>query len=113
MKIKKSILLNAMMLFDIRNAIFSLFRNGFIKPLGYKSTVKLEQKSKPEQSVGERTKLRRQRLDEVAEKEKNIDLGLFRCYFKYSCPSNMYKKLGAADTENKVKVNFIKDNMAN
>ena len=74
-----------MMLFDIRNAIFSLFKNGFIKPLEYKSTVKLEQKSKPEQNVGERTKLIRQRLDEVAKKEKNIDLGLFRCYFKYSC----------------------------
>ena len=34
---QKSILLNAMMLFDIRNAIFSLFRNGFIKPLEYQN----------------------------------------------------------------------------
>ena len=30
---QKSIFLNAMMLFDIRNAIVSLFRNGFIKSL--------------------------------------------------------------------------------
>ena len=51
---KKKILLNAMMLFDIRNAIFSLLWNGFTR--SYQSTVELEQ------SVGERTKLRRQRL---------------------------------------------------
>ena len=47
---QKSVLLNAMMLFDIRKAIASLFRNGFIKPLDYQSTVKLKQKSKPEQN---------------------------------------------------------------
>ena len=39
-----------MMLFDIRKAIASLLRNGFIKPLDYQSTVKLKQKSKPEQN---------------------------------------------------------------
>ena len=54
-----------MMLFDIRKTIVSLFRNGFIKPLEYQSTVKLKQKSKP----GEITKLRRQKLDETVEKE--------------------------------------------
>ena len=54
MKIKKNILLNAMMLFDIRNAIVSLLWNGFIR--SYQSTIELAQ------SVGERTKLRRQRL---------------------------------------------------
>ena len=32
------------MLFDIRNAIVNLFRNGLIKPFKYQSTVKLEQK---------------------------------------------------------------------
>ena len=48
------------MLFDIRNAIASLFKYGFIKPLGHQNTVKLEQKSIPEQSVGEMTKLGRQ-----------------------------------------------------
>ena len=46
---QKSILLNAMMLFDTRNAIVSLYRNGFIKSLEYQGIVKLEQKSKPEQ----------------------------------------------------------------
>ena len=57
-----------MMLFGIRNAIANLFRNRFIKSLKYESTVKLEQKSKPEQNVVGRTKLRRQRLDEISEK---------------------------------------------
>ena len=34
MKIKK-VLLNAMMLFDVRNTIVSLLRNGFIKSLEF------------------------------------------------------------------------------
>ena len=40
-KNQKSILLNAIMLFHIRNATFSLFRNGFIKSLEYQSAIKL------------------------------------------------------------------------
>ena len=100
------------MVFDIRNAIVSLFRNGFIKPLQYQSTVKLEQKSKPEQSVGKITKLRRKRFDEIAKKEKTIDSNLLNYYFKYSGTSNMYKQLNEEDTENnQVKVDFIKDDM--
>ena len=93
-----------MMLFDIRNAIVSLLWTGFI--WSYQSTVKLEQ------SVGERTKLRRQRLDEIAKNEKEIDFNLFNYYFKYSIPSDMYRNLNEVDTENnKVKVNFIKNDM--
>ena len=52
-----------MKLFDIRNTIVSLFRNVFIKPLDYQNTLKLELKPKPEESIGERTKLRKQRLN--------------------------------------------------
>ena len=95
-----------MMLFHIRNAIFSLFRNGFIKSLEYQSAIKLKPKS--EESITERTS---QRLDEIGKKEKTIDLNLFDQYFKYSSPSDTYKKLNQVDTENyKVKVNFTKDN---
>ena len=50
------------MLFDIRNAIFILFKNGFIKPLEYQSAVKSKPKPKSEESIAERRKLRRQRL---------------------------------------------------
>ena len=107
---QKSILLNAMMLFDIRNAIVGLFKNGFIKPLRYQST----KKPKSEESIAEITKLRGRRLDEIAQKKKRIDFNLFNYYFKYSSPSDMYKGLNKADTEsNKVKVDFIKDDMIN
>ena len=41
---QKNILLNAMKLFNIKNTIVNLFRNGFIKSLDYQNTVKLEQK---------------------------------------------------------------------
>ena len=58
---QKSVLLNAMKLFDIKNVIVSLFRNGFIRPLDYQNTVKLEQKPKFEKSVAERTKIKRQK----------------------------------------------------
>ena len=111
-KNQKSILLNAMMLFDIRNAIVGLFKNGFIKPLRYQST----KKPKSEESIAEITKLRGRRLDEIAQKKKKkrIDFNLFNYYFKYSSLSDMYKGLNKADTENnKVKVDFIKDDMIN
>ena len=41
------------------------------KHLQFQSTVKLEPKSKPEQSVGKRTKLGRKIFDEITKKEKN------------------------------------------
>ena len=72
-----------MKLFDIRDTIVSLFRNGFIKSLDYQSTLKLELKPTPEESVGGKTKLRKQRLNEIAKNEKKINLELFRKYFKY------------------------------
>ena len=78
-KNQKSILLNAIMLFHIRNATFSLFRNGFIKSLEYQSAIKLKPKS--EESIAEGKKLRSQRLDEIGKKEKTIDLNLFDYYF--------------------------------
>ena len=58
---QKSILLNAIKLFDIKNTIVSLFRNGFIRSLDYQNNIKLEQKPEFEESVAERTKIRRQK----------------------------------------------------
>ena len=55
-----------MMQFDVRNSIVSFFRNGFIKSLEYRITIK----SKSEESIAERTKLRGQRFDEIAEKKR-------------------------------------------
>ena len=108
---QKSILLNAMKLFDIRNTIISLFRNGSIKSLDYQSTVKLELKPKPEESVGERTKLRKQRLNKIAKNEKKINRELFRKHLKYSSPVDMYKNLNKSiNTErNKIQTKLIKN----
>ena len=47
-----------------------MFGNGFIKSLKYQSTVKLEPKLKYEESIAERTKMRRQRFDEIVRDEK-------------------------------------------
>ena len=70
--------------------------------------------SESEESIMERTKLRRQRSDEIANKEKMIDLKLFREYFEYLSPSDMYKNLNKTigSEENKAQVNAIKDKLA-
>ena len=68
--------------------------NNFIKSLNYQSAVKSEPKPKSEdQSAAERTKLRRQRLDKIAKKEKMRNLELFKNYLNYPSPSNIYKAL--------------------
>ena len=71
--------------------------------------------SESEESIAERTKLRRQRSDEIANKEKMIDLKLFREYFEYLSPSDMYKNLNntIASEKNEAQANVIKDNLAN
>ena len=112
---QKSILLNAMKLFDIRKKVISLFRNGFIKYLDYPSAVKLKQEPKPEEIVGERTKLRKQRLNEVAENEKKINLELFKRYFKYSSLVDLHKNLNESiNTErNKIQTESINNAVTN
>ena len=112
---QKSILLNAMKLFDIRKKVVSLFRNGFIKYLDYPSAVKLKQEPKPEESIGERTKLRKQRLNEVAENEKKINLELFKRYFKYSSLVDLHKNLNESiNTErNKIQTESINNALTN
>ena len=54
---------------------------------------KIKSEPKPEKSAAERTKLRRQRSDEIAQTEKKISLELFIKYFHYLGPSSMYKTL--------------------
>ena len=80
-----------------------------------------KKKSKPElkpkfgEFIAERTKLRRQRYDEIANKEKMIDLESFRKYFGYLSPSDMYKNLNKTidSKENKAQINAIKDKLSN
>ena len=63
-----------------------------------------------ERSIAERTKLRRERLDEIKRKEQNINNELFKEYFTdYQSPSNMYKKLSETEgAVNEVRVDSIK-----
>ena len=68
-----------------------------------------------EESIAERTKLKRQRVAEIVNENHTISLELFRKYFGYSNPSNMCKLLN--DTENternKAQVDLIKSNLTN
>ena len=65
--------------------------------------------SESEGRVAERIKLRRQRPDEIANKEKMINPKLFKEYFEYLSPSDMNKKLNETIGlgENKAQVNAI------
>ena len=71
--------------------------------------------SESEESIAERTKLRRQRSDEIANKEKMINSKFFAEYFEYLSPSDMYKTLNKTISleENEAQVNVIKDKLAN
>ena len=71
--------------------------------------------SESEESIAEWIKLRRQRSDEIANKEKIMDSKLFREYFEYLSPSDMYKNLNKAivSEKNETQVNAIKNKLAN
>ena len=95
---------------DRRNNILNVLRNLELVFAG----VYLNHSDKPsesEESIAERTRLRRQRSDETAKKENMIDPELFREYFEYSSPSDMYNNLNKriGSEENKAQVNVIKD----
>ena len=90
---------------DILNNVGSIFTGAYFH---YKDVPK---ETLFERSIAERIRLRRERLDEIKRKEKNINNLLFKEYFTdYQSPSNMHKKL--SDTENveinKTKVDIIK-----
>ena len=70
--------------------------------------------SESEESIAKRTKLRRQRSDEIAAKEKMKDPESFRKYFGYSSPSDVYNNLNKTigSEENKAQLNAIKYKLA-
>ena len=70
----------------------------------YQKLILEEENLKFEENIAERKKLGRQRSDEIAKRETTINPELFKYYFKYSSPRNMYNELSDADTEtNKIK----------
>ena len=77
---------------DRRNNILNVLKNLESVFTG----VYLNYSNKPsesEESISERTRLRRQRSDEIAKKENMTDPELFREYFEYSNPSDMFNNL--------------------
>ena len=70
---------------NILNNVGSIFTGAY---LHYKNVPK---ETMFERSIAERTKLRRERLDEIKRKEQNINNELFKEYFTdYKISSNMY-----------------------
>ena len=64
----------------------------------------LQKKTKFEESIAGGIKLRKQRFKEIAKREKMINNNLFKEYFEYSSPSNMYKNLDAITNIEKTKL---------
>ena len=85
----------------------------------YKESIGKNPKSKPElkpkfvESIEERTKLRKQILNEIAKKEKMADNNLLKENFEYSSPNDICKNLNTTtDLEEKSpKVNKRKNNL--
>ena len=87
-----------------------MFNKGIIKNDSDQSNIVGQ---KYEESIAERTKLRKQRSDTIANKEKTINLKLFKNYFNYESPSKMYNTLsGTKNTEkHNIQVNSIKSGL--
>ena len=99
---------------DKRSNILNILSNSELVFTG----VYLDYSDKPSESeeyITERTKLRRHRLNEIAQKEKMISSKLFEEYFNYSTPSGMYKVLNeiTGSEKNKVQVNAIENRLTN
>ena len=96
-------------MFDLREQILKkLVNKGFIKSDSDQSEI-----DDYEKGIAERTKLRKQRFNEIANEEQDINNDLFKEYFKYQSQSNMYNELDETkNTEaNQIRVDFIKETL--
>ena len=98
-----------------RNDILTILYNielGLFEGFSYHYSDK---PSQAEESITDRTKLRRQKLNEIAKKEKEMSFDFFKKYFGYSSPSNMYKTLNETKNsdKNKAQVNTIENKLTN
>ena len=99
-KHNRKIYLQAKILFNLREQIFKkLVNKRIIRSDSDQSDTKYEE------SIAERTKLRRQELEIIKEKEQNINNDMFKKYFGYQSPINMYNFL--SDTKNTEKHNTL------
>ena len=87
-KYNEKVYLQAQILFNLREKKFKkLFNKGIIENDSDQSDIEQEK------SIAERTKLRRHGLDKIKEKKQNINSELFKKYFNYESPSNIYNIL--------------------
>ena len=92
-KHNKEFYLQEKILFNLREKIFKkLFNKGIIKSDSDQSKIE-----EYEESNAERTKLRRQRFDEIKGKEQ-----LFKKHFNYQNPSKMYNVLNDTKTQKNI-----------
>ena len=99
-KCNEKIYLQTKTLFNSNKQIFKkLFNKGIIRNDSDQLHIKHEE------NISERTKLRRHILDKIKEKEHNIHSELFKKYFNYESPNNMYNIL--SNTKNKKNHNAL------
>ena len=80
---RKEIYLQVKILFNLREKSFKkLFDRRIIRSDSNQSNIE-----EYEETIAERTKLRKQRLDIIKRKEQNINNELFKKYFSYQSPS--------------------------
>ena len=79
----KEIYTQAKMLFNLRERIFKKLVNKKIIETDFDQSST----DNYEESIAERAKLRKQRLNEIKQKEQNINNHLFKEYFEYQSPS--------------------------
>ena len=110
-KYNKKTYSQALILFNLRKKNFKrLFNKKIIRSGSDESDIVRQEY---EESIAERTKLIKQRLDEIKRKEQNINNELFKHYFNYQSPSKMYNTL--SDTKNtekhNIQVNLIESDL--
>ena len=108
-KDNKEIYLQAKKNFNLREKIFKKLVNKKITETDSDQTSI----DNYEENIAERIKLRKQRFNEIKQKEQYINNNLFKEYFKYPTPSKMYNTL--SDTKNterhNIQVNLIKSSL--
>ena len=108
-KHNENIYSQAKILFDLREKFFkNLFNKRIIKSDSDQLNIE-----KYEESIAERTKFRKQRLNNIKRKEQNINNKLFKNYFNFQSPSKMYNTLSDTKStkEHNIRVNLIKSGM--
>ena len=108
-KDNKEIYLQEKKIFNLREKIFKKLVNKKITETDSDQTSI----DNYEENIAERIKLRKQRFNEIKQKEQYINNNLFKEYFKYPTPSKMYNTL--SDTKNteryNTQVNLIKSSL--